>query len=30
MIDEVPKEIQKKVLLLKHFAEYLEGSKDEF
>ena len=29
-IDEAPKEIRKKVLLLKHFAEYLEGSKDEF
>ena len=29
-IDEVPKEINKKVLLLKHFAEYLEGTKDEF
>ena len=30
VIDSVPKELQKKVLLLKHFAEYLEGPKDEF
>ena len=29
-ISEAPKEIQKKVLLMKHFAEYLEGNKDSF
>lgn len=29
-IDEIPKELQKKTLLLKNFAEYLEGTKDEF
>ena len=30
VITEAPKEIQKKVLLLKHFAEYLEGTNDSF
>ena len=30
VITEAPKEIQKKVLLLKHFGEYLEGNKDSF
>ena len=29
-IDEIPKELLKKTLLLKNFAEYLEGTKDEF
>ena len=29
-IDEHPKEISKKILLLKHFHEYLEGKMDEF
>jgi len=28
-LDEYPKEIHKKVLLLKHFHEYLEGKNDE-
>ena len=29
-LDLVPKELNKKFLLLKHFSEFLEGSKDEF
>ena len=29
VIEEVPREIQKKVLLMKHFAEYLEGAKED-
>ena len=29
-MDDHPKEIEKKVMLLKHFHEYLEGKTDEF
>ena len=29
-IDDHPKEMNKKILLVKHFHEYLEGKMDEF